>query len=292
MSTQPLNYVEISQKALLANTLALRSLCSAGTRLIAVVKANAYGHGLAEVVKTVASEVDAFAVDDLDELAAIRRLTNQPVLVLGYVPCSQLADAVALEATLGIYNLEQLQILDELGQKLGRKPTVHIKIDALLGRQGVPLNEIESFAQAAQAYRHINIAAIYSHFSNIEDTMDLSHTKRQVEEFKKATDVFKHLEYQLFTHISATSGLMTYDHLREQNAYARCGIGLYGMWPSQALKNIQTTKITLKPVLRWVSHLAQVKLLPADYPIGYGLTHITSKPTKLAIVPQGYSDGY
>jgi len=236
--------------------------------------------------------VHGFAVDDLDELVALRQLTNAPVLVLGYVQRSQLADAIALDATLGMYDLARLRALDELGARLGVRPRVHIKIDAYLGRQGVVPWEVEQFAAATAALKHVRITGAYSHFSNIEDTSDPTHAQRQADAFTQSVEVLRRHGLDVAPHISATSGLMVHDRQSERHAFARTGIGLYGMWPSEDLRTRFGSELELHPVARWVSHVAQVKQLPAGFPIGYGLTFVTSRPTKVAIVPQGYSDGY
>ena len=100
---------------------------------------------------------------------------------------------------------------------------------------------------------------------------------------------YKNLE----RHISASSGAMVYEKNGGKSSLIRPGIMLYGMWPSEDLgKRFKKHGLKLKPVLRWVTHVVQVKTLPKNHPIGYGLTYITKKPTKVAIIPQGYSDGY
>ena len=95
------------------------------------------------------------------------------------------------------------------------------------------------------------------------------------------------------SHISATSGVLAYDQDKGLSDIVRPGIGLYGMWPSEDLrKKLESGKLDFKPVMRWVSHVAQVKTLPPNYSIGYGLTYVTEVAMKVAVIPQGYSDGY
>jgi alanine racemase len=129
---------------------------------------------------------------------------------------------------------------------------------------------------------------------NIEDTSDFSHAKKQIDAFQGAVADFRANEYpDVKTHLSASSGIMVYETDGGESDLVRPGIGLYGMWPSDDLKaRFSRDAFELKPILRWVTHVAQVKTLPAGHSIGYGLTYVTKAPTKVAVVPQGYSDGY
>ena len=93
--------------------------------------------------------------------------------------------------------------------------------------------------------------------------------------------------------MSASSGVMVYENIQGKSGFIRPGLSLYGMWPCEELKKkLESVDFSLKPVMKWVSHIAQVKTLPVGHSIGYGLTFMTSRPTKIAIIPQGYSDGY
>lgn len=277
-----LSYLEIDAAALRRNVAALRTLVPSGTRVAAVVKANAYGHGLGEVVRAVEAGVDGFQVDDIEELRAIRSLTEKPVLVLGYVPASQIEEARRLGGELAVYDAERLSLMSGM--------RVHLKVDALLGRQGVPPAEISAMLTALRAAK-VNVVAAYAHFANIEDTTDLAHAHAQIEAFESAFAQIRAVYPEVGRHFSATSGLMTVEPEIGVNAWVRLGIGVYGQYPSVPLARTHR-ELNLRPALRWVSHLAQVKMLPARHPIGYGLTYITTKPTRVGIVPQGYSDGY
>jgi alanine racemase len=282
-----LSAIEIDVAAIRHNLDALRRVVPPRARVVAVVKGNAYGHGLGEVVQALEGRVDAYQVDDLDELRAIRRLTKCPVLVLGYVPAAQVAEAVALGGELAIYDLDRLAALAAAGQAAGTRPRVHLKIDALLGRQGVPPRELDAFL--AELRRHeIDVVAAYAHFANIEDTTDLTHAHAQLETFEACVAKVREVYPHVGRHVSATSGVMT---VEPGSDYVRLGIGLYGLYPSLSLQRIHG-ELGLRPAMRWVSHLAQVKTLPPAHPVGYGLTYVTSRETRLGIVPQGYSDGF
>ncbi len=283
-----LSWIEVNRAALLHNLAALRTLCPITRNIVAVVKANAYGHGLELTARLLDGQVDYFAVDDIEELNALRTITKTPVLVLGYVQMSRIEEAINLGAELAIYDVERLPWIQQAADKLGVRAKVHIKIDALLGRQGLLPDDVAEFATELKKYPSIDLVAAYSHFANIEDTTDLTHAHAQTAEFERGlASTFGFVE----RHESSTAGAMIAEGATSRNQWVRLGIGLYGLYPSTQLERTWS-QLELKPAMRWISHLVQVKTLPAKHPVGYGLTYITSRLTKIGIVPQGYSDGY
>lgn len=271
--------------ALRKNVAAFRSRIGEGQALIAVVKGNAYGHGLKEVVECVDDVVDGYQVDDIEELRDVRKLSAKRTLVLGYVQASELEEAVRLEGELAIYDTERVEALGRL-----KVPSrVHLKVDALLGRQGLLPEQIPEFLSCLRSHPSISLVGVYSHYSNLEDTPLRSHAEAQQARFERALGVLYALGYpDVPTHFSSTAGILAFEGDSSPHALVRLGIGLYGLYPSQSFSRI----ITLEPVLRWISHLAQVKDLPAGFPVGYGLSYVTERPTRIGIVPQGYSDGF
>lgn len=288
-----LSHVEISSKNLLHNFRTLKNYVHPTIKMISVVKANAYGHGLEEVVQVLDDATDYFAVDDIEELRKVRKISLKPVIVLGYVQKSELEEIVFLNAELCIYDLERLLILNGLGKKF-KKVKVHIKIDALLGRQGILLSELEIFIQQLKKMDSIELAGVYSHFANIEDTTDFSHAQKQIDEYQKGIKLFHLYGYNDFqTHLSSTAATLVYEKNLGLQSMVRIGIGLYGLWPSENVReSFEKQGVSLKPVMRWISHVAQVKKVPSGFSIGYGLTYVSSRPMSIAVIPQGYSDGY
>ena len=288
-----LSQIEISKSNLLHNFQVFRSVVNSKTKILSVVKANAYGHGLEQVVSILDSKTDYFGVNDVGELRLLRKFSDKPTLVMGYVLIEDLEEAVKLDGTLVIYDLQRTRTLSEIGKKLNKIPKIHIKIDASLGRQGILLSDVKKFAAELKKIDNIDVEGIYAHFANIEDTKDFSHAKKQINEYKKALEIFKLNGFtNIKTHMSSTAASLVYEKDKGINNIVRIGIGLYGLWPSEEVKKEFHNKFELKPVMRWVAHIAQVKTVPAGFPIGYGLTFKTKEPTKIAIIPQGYSDGY
>ena len=289
-----LSYIEISKENLLNNIDVIKNFLHPDAKIVGVIKANAYGHGQNEIAKILEEKVDYFQVDDLQELKLLREVSQKPALVLGYVAKDELEEAVDLGGILTVYDEARLQLLEKIACKKNIETKVHVKIDAFLGRQGVLPGDMKSFIVVLKKCPHIKVGGAYCHFANIEDTSDFSHAQKQIDAFDCAVKQLRENGYEeIDTHASATSGVLVYEQKNLSNTLTRPGIGLYGMWPSEDLRRrYENGQLELKPVLRWVSHVAQVKEVPEHFSIGYGLTYITSKPMKIAVIPQGYSDGY
>ncbi len=289
-----LSYIEISQKNLVHNFRMMKSLLRPGVKIVSVIKADAYGHGQNVVAKILEKETDYFQVDDFQELKELRKVSKKPTFVFGYVGKSEMAEAIKLGGILCAYDEKQIKNINAAAKKLGKKAIVHIKIDAALGRQGVLVKNLQKLINVLKKCQNIIVDGTYSHFANIEDTTDFSHAQKQLNLFDQAYQIFLKNGYtKIKTHISASSGIMAYENKKGKSSLARTGISLYGLWPSEDLrKKLETKKFRLKPVLRWITHVAQVKTLPKNHPIGYGLTYVTKKPMKVVVVPQGYSDGF
>jgi alanine racemase len=288
-----LSKIEISKSAIINNVKILKGLLPIQSKFVCVVKANAYGHGDIEVVKILDSHVGLFQVDDIEELRRVRAVTDKPVLVLGYVSLSDLEECIRLDATLGVYNLETIKALEKIAKKLDREIIIHLKIDAFLGRQGILESDLDLFSRVLIQSKYIKLEAVYSHFSDIEDTNNIVHAEKQYEYLINIKNTLISGGFpQIKHHISATSGLLSDIKNNWNGVYARVGIGTYGLWPSGALHKRFKNKLKLTPILRLVSKVAQIKTIPKNFPVGYGQTYVSPKVMKIAVVPVGYSDGY
>jgi alanine racemase len=289
-----LSYIEISRKNLLHNFKMAKSLVKPRVKIIAVIKANAYGHGQNVVAQILEKEADCFQVDDAQELKMLRQVSQKPTFIFGYVAKEEVVEVIKLKGIMGVYDVDQILAINSAAKKMRKKVAVHIKIDAALGRQGVLLKDLQKFINTLKKCQNIIVKGTYAHFANIEDTSDFSHAQKQLNLFDQALKILAKNGYEnLETHISASSGAMVYEKNGGKSSLIRPGIMLYGMWPSKDLrKRFEKQGLRLKPVMKWVTHVAQIKTLPKNHSIGYGLAYITKKPTKVAIIPQGYSDGY
>jgi len=287
-----LSYIEISKENLIHNIKQFRNLIKGKTKIAAVVKSNAYGHGDTLVVKVINPYVDYFQVDSIEEAERVRFVTKKDILIFGYTNEDGIKRAIKINAILAGFDLVHLFKINYVAGVLKKKVKVHLAIDSYLGREGIMPSQVENIIKEIKNLKNIVLDGVYSHFANIEDTMNSTHANRQIDTYHSCVEIFRANGYKnINTHISATSGILVYEKGENFHNIVRLGIGLYGLWPSEHLEYLNKKKIILKPVLRWITHVAQVKIIPANHPIGYGLTYITKKATKIAVIPQGYADG-
>jgi alanine racemase len=302
----PLSYIELSSKNLIHNIKVLKSVTKkparrgGGTKFSVAIKGNAYGHGQNEIAKILEPHVDYFQVDSIEELKLLRKISSKKTLVLGYIQKKDLKEAINLGCVLSVFSLEQVKHIYAMAEICKKVQEIHLPVDAYLGREGFLLKELPKLFAEIKKHNHvkgragfIKLTGMYAHFANIEDTTDFSHAQKQIAEYEKALTLVKEIGFKnLQTHISATSGLLVYEKNLGIHSLIRLGIGVYGLWPSEHLKNAYKTKFSLRPVLSWKTKIAQIKILSKGSTIGYGLTFKTNKEMKVAIVPQGYADGF
>lgn len=261
-----------------------------GTYFIAVVKANAYGHGIAEISKIAEKNgADMLAVFSLEEAEILRKnKIIKPILILGYVSVDNLSKAVKLKCHLTVYDFE---IVRALGAARSSKVKIHIKVETGLNRQGLALNDLPRFLNLVEAYKNIEVAGLFSHFS---DSDNKKSAKSQIEKFKEAIKICNIYEvYPRMKHIASTGSILTTPEFHF-NA-VRAGIGIYGLWPSQKMKltaEKQKIKIELKPAMSWKTTIIQIKYAENNSCIGYGCAETTKRKTKIAVLSVGYWDGY
>ncbi len=294
MEDRPLSYIELSVKNLEHNLALFRGIAKPGTRLAFAVKGNAYGHGLAQIASMADGLTDYFLVNSIEELRMLRAVSQKPAFVLGYVAPSALGEAMALGCIFGVFSTTQFLEISRAATALGVVQDVHISCDALLGREGFLESELADLFLAAKEHASVRITGMYAHFANIEDTTDFTHAEKQIAAYERMCAMARDAGYtDLYTHISATSGLLVYEKDLGRNPIVRIGIGAYGLWPSETLKRKWVKAgMELLPVLSWKTRIAQIKTLPAGATIGYGLTYKAQKDTRIALIPQGYADGY
>lgn len=287
------SYIQIDSEVLKNNLKEFRTYVGKGIKIILVVKANAYGHGMKEVVSSLNEEADAFAVDDIHELHTIRFYTQKDVYVLGHVSRKDVDTLIDLEGIPLVTSIEELAYFSKRVHVVGQKLRINVKVDALLGRQGILLDQVSTLLNHVKKTTNIELCGVYSHFSNIEDTDDVAHALKQLEMYNQALSIVKeHGYYDIQTHIASTAGICIQSSFASEFTHVRLGVGLYGSWPSERLRSSAHKTINISPCMRWVTHIAEIKVLPAGHPVGYGLTYITKSETAVAVIPQGYSDGY
>lgn len=289
------SWVEISEKAIFDNIASFRKILSKKTKIAAVIKANAYGHDIKTVSGLIYPKIDLFAVDSIYEALKIRRNgIKKPIIVLGYTLLKDINLAIDNDISFVCYNKETVKKIIDLG--LNKIAKVHIKIETGTNRQGVSINEAIKLAKEISKFKNkITIEGIYTHFANIEDTINPDFAMLQLKKFNEAKEVFENKIGKIdYYHCAASAGTILYPSTHFN--LIRLGISLYGIWPSKEVKivNLRKTKgsLELKPVLSWKSIVAQIKYIDKGETVSYGRTWTAAKKTKIAIIPVGYFDGF
>lgn len=286
----PVGQIQLS-KANLEHNLRVWQWLARAAGIVAVAKANAYGHGDLEIVQMLQnSTIKYIQLDDLPEWQRIKDIAHQPILILGNIMPEEVRVLAKQLVQVAIYDLEQLEGFAKLNQPL----EIHLAVDVAMGREGLLLKDLPVALEALKKYPQLSLKGLYGHLANSKDMFDRKHTGKQLALYEEAVNmVHAHGWTDISTHLSASGGVLSLQHTKYEHQLVRIGAGLYGLWPSEEFdKQVSMQGYELKPVLRWVSRVAQVKEFPAGSTIGYGLTYITKKPTRMALIPQGYSDGY
>ena len=187
-----LSWIEIDTASARHNIDAFRSLLATGTSLMVVVKANAYGHGLSVFAPLAAERADWLGVNALDEALEIRTLgIRTPIVILGYTEKDQLAAVVSNQFRQVVYREDMAAALSAAAVKQNSTAHIHLKLETGTNRQGIPLGELPNLVRRIQAMPGLNIEGAYTHFANIEDTLDPSFALRQLERFREAMSVLE-----------------------------------------------------------------------------------------------------
>jgi alanine racemase len=281
-------WVEIDLEAIAANVAALKRHLSERVQLMAVVKANAYGHG-AEMVARTALESGAtwLGVNTVDEGVQLRRAgLAAPILVLGHCPPQEAAKVVANHLTPTVTTLETALALASASAARGLVTPVHLKVDTGMGRYGLLPAEVVAFARRVTTLSSLYLEGLWTHFATADET-DKSFTWQQ---FSVYQTVVRRLEEEgLAIPLRHVANSATTIDLPEMHLdLVRCGLSIYGLYPSP-----QTSRtVLLRPALALKAHLARVCTLPAGASVGYGRTWVATRPSVVALVPLGYADGY
>jgi alanine racemase len=289
--------IEIDRAALVHNIREFRRLIGPRRLFLAVVKANAYGHGLVETsVLAAAAGVDWLGVHSVEEGVALRESgLDLPILVLGYAPLGVLEDAVRRDLRLTVYNRETVRRLGALAARTRRTVRLHVKVETGTWRQGLAPRDLGPFVREIRKHPGLIFEGLSSHFANIEDTTKHDYPRLQLDCYREACREAEAAAGAVpIKHMSCTASTILFQE--PDFNLARVGIGLYGLWPSKetylssALQKKEPPD--LRPVLAWKAPIAQIKKVPTGAFISYGCTYRTTRPTVLAVIPVGYSDGY
>jgi alanine racemase len=286
-------WIEVDRKAIRHNFGVFRGLISKTTKLMAVVKSNAYGHDLIQFSKEMEKlRADFLGVDSMTEARALRREgVKLPILVLGYTMPELFAEAAENDVSITVSTFETLKELCH--SKLRRPVRIHIKVDTGMHRQGFlagDLPKILGKLKVKSLKLKVQVEGLYTHFAAAKNPAFPKDTKDQIAEFRKWIDAFFEAGFKPILHAAATSGTLLFPESHFD--MVRIGIGLYGLWPEAAVKAYLGDRIRLHPALLWKSIVTEVKELAQGSRIGYDLTETMPHGGTLAVVPVGYWHGY
>ena len=261
----------------------------APAKVMPILKANAYGHGLVEVAQHMQSlGAEYLGVAVLEEGILLREKgITAPILVLGGILGNQIIHFLKYDLTITASSIEKLCQVEELAARMDVIAKVHLKIDTGMERIGVHYYSAESMLETALECRNVYIEGIFSHFANSESS-DLSHARLQIERFNEVLDFYVRagLKPPPMRHMSNSGAIL---QLPEANFdIVRPGLMLYGVYPSP--EAVRTVKV--RPALRWKSRVVYFKVIKPGHPVGYGSTWETDHLVRTVTVPVGYGDGY
>lgn len=284
-----LTWLEIDLDAIAKNTKNIKKIIGKNKELMAVVKGNAYGHDVLEIVPIfLKNGATRLAVARLEEGVFLRKAgIDVPILILGAILKEQAETALLYDITPSVCNISIIKKINELSLKMKKKTKIHLKIDTGMGRLGVKSEKAVDFIKKVLAFDHIIIEGIFTHFS-VADEKDKKYTEKQ---FKKFNEILKILEKEKIRiplkHVGNSATLLDLQHMWLD--MVRPGIALYGLYPSKEVKKV----IKLIPAQRFKTRVFFLKELPAEKSISYGRTYTTyKKNTIIASLPIGYADGY
>ena len=288
-------WVEISKRALISNARQFKATVGSNTAVMAVVKANAYGHGLLETARSVAAEVAWFGVDNLGEAEILKKAKlHKPILILGWTPSWQMPAAIRAGSRLTVSNAEQVKETAAAARSVGQNAFLHLKIDTGTTRQGADLRQLPDIAAALRASKRLILEGLSTHYANVEDTSDRSYAALQLSRYGEAETFLDAQGLRpVMRHTASTAAALILPAARLN--LVRVGIGLYGLWPSRETKasvGEQYPAFELHPALAWRTRLALVRKVKRGTPVSYGLTETMKTDGRVAVLPVGYYDGY
>ena len=280
--------MEVDLDSLKANYYALKRLVGSRVKVMAVLKANAYGHGLIACAKVLAkSGVDYFGVALLEEGIALRKEGIAiPIHVFGGILTAQIREFLKYDLEITASSVSKLQAIEEAARGEGKRAKVHIKLDTGMGRIGQQYCSSDVIFKYLKGLRHVDVVGVFSHFAT-SDEPDTSFSMLQLKRFNDSISYIKsELKIRPLYHIANSSALIRFEESRFD--MVRAGLALYGVRPSVFLKS----NIELVPVMSIKSRIVFFKVLKKGDSVSYGRSYILENDSRIVTIPIGYGDGY
>ena len=280
---------DIDLDAIYKNAENAKKLTKPGTKFMAIVKADAYGHGAIPVAKVLDPIADAYGVAILEEGIELRQAgITKPILILGFTPAPLYPSMIEYDIATAVFQYDMAKKMSDAAVQLGKKAKIHISLDTGMSRIGFALTE-ESLQTICKINQlpGIEIEGCFSHFARM-DEKDKTKAEQQFSRYETFVHKMEQAGVKIpVKHISNSAGIMEMPKVNED--MVRDGICLYGLYPSE---EVNKERLPLEPAMQWKTYVSYVKELEAGIEIGYGGTYTTTKPTMVATIPVGYADGY
>lgn len=280
-------FAEIDLSAIAYNIDEIRKVIPKKTKIMTVVKANAYGHGAVEISKAaISSGVDYLSVATVSEALELREAgITAPILLLSESPISAAREVISASLAQTVYSVDLAKALSIEAAQQGKVAKVHVKVDTGMGRIGVRDSQAISLIKEITKFGNLLIEGIFTHFAKAEDLSD-DYTRNQLSKFKKVIEKVESNGFRIPLKHAANSAATLYfpeSHLD----MIRIGLAMYGLYPPFA----KSRPLDLHPALAFKTKVVYKKRVPKDTALSYGCTYLTPKETTIATLPVGYADG-
>jgi len=281
----------VDLNAIQHNLLEVRKKLPPNTKLMVIIKADAYGHGAVPLAQAIgdSGKIDAYGVAIIEEAVELREVgIEKPILILGYTPKEQYDLVVKYEVAQTVFQFEMAEALSEEAKRQDKTAIIHIKLDTGMSRIGFA-DTIESIEEIKRIMKlpNIKVEGLFSHFACADET-DQTATIKQLQRYVKFIELLeKENIFIPIKHFANSAGIIEFP-----NTYfnmVRCGIVTYGLYPSECVRK---EEIKLIPAMELKTHVVDVKDVEAGVGISYGATFVTKRSTRVATIPVGYADGY
>ena len=282
------SFAEINLGAIEHNLNEIKKLLGEGVKTLAVVKADAYGHGLVPVSKRIENKVDYFAVATVEDALALRENEiKKPIIILSYTSPLQYDALLGNDITATIYNVEEAKLLSDMAEEQGVKVKIHVPVDTGMGRIGFTPDEKGADAVCEIfGMKGLYLEGLFSHYA-LADCADKTVAQKQSELFDNFVEMLEKRGVDIpIKHMNNSAGTID---LPKKYDMCRVGIALYGLYPSD---EVDMETIKLRPAMEVFSHIVHLKTVPAGTKIGYGHIYEAPSERRIATVSIGYADGY
>jgi alanine racemase len=289
----PNTWVEIDRAALVSNVHTCRQVIGPRCRLLALVKGNAYGHGLRETARLLLDAgVDILGVEAVGEAVALRTAEiTCSILVLGPIPDANVPFLLSHQLTPLLVSPKQVRMVGEFTRRAQCGLDVHLKFDTGMHRQGIMRQEFPVLLDILAKYPGIRVSGVATHLARADEAEQPGWTRRQLHHFTEVIAALAAAGIRAPIQHAANSAaalLWPETHLD----MVRVGIALYGFWPAAAVQRASARRLTLYPVMTWKTRVATVKEVKRGCGVGYNGSYMTTRDSRIAVLPIGYYDGY